>query len=103
MQSNHGMLEGLITEIGVAAGQAKREKKEARKRTHEEVASPLDRLFRVSFQLAAEPGASSWLSVTPNDHMGHQLPKQDFRDGIAIRYGFLPTGVTTTCVCAVQP
>ena len=42
--------------------------------------------MKYTIQLAAEKGASSWLSALPLSIHGFDLTKTEFRDGIALRY-----------------
>ena len=49
--------------------------------------------------LAQEPGASSWLTTLPVEDHGFALHKGAFRDALALRYGWRPTNMATTCVC----
>ena len=37
---------------------------------------------------AREKGASSWLTALPVERQGYILNKREFRDSIALRYGF---------------
>ena len=50
-------------------------------------------------QLSSEKGASSWLSVLPIEEHGFALHKGAFRDALCLRYGWLPSGLPTKCVC----
>ena len=52
-----------------------------------------------SAQLAAEKGASSWLTCRPLKAHGFSLSKGEFRDGLALRYGWLPPRLPSSCVC----
>ena len=49
--------------------------------------------------IAGEPGVSSWLTAEPSYENGLILNKNDFRDAICLRYGFLIDGLPATCVC----
>ena len=49
--------------------------------------------------LAQEKGASSWLTTLPINEFGFALHKGAFRDALALRYGWLPLHVPTTCAC----
>ena len=50
-----------------------------------------------SGKLASQPGASSWLTCRPMKHQGFALTKGEFRDGIALRYGWPLTGLPSNC------
>ena len=49
--------------------------------------------------LAQEKGASNWLTTLPIDENGFTLHKGAFRDAIALRYGWLPSDIPSTCTC----
>ena len=49
--------------------------------------------------LAQEKGASSWLTALPIDEHGFALHKTAFRDALALRYGWLPPHLPTSCAC----
>ena len=55
-----------------------------------------------SGQLASRPGASSWLTCRPMKRHGFALTKGEFRDGIALRYGWPLTGLPSSCACGVS-
>eukprot|EP00731_Ephydatia_muelleri_P023453 Em0015g1036a len=52
-----------------------------------------------SMDLAQEKGASNWLTTLPIDENGFTLHKGAFRDAIALRYGWLPSNIPSTCTC----
>ena len=58
---------------------------------------PMD-LNRV-IDLAAEKGASSWLSALPIRDHGFNLHRLAFRDAICLRYGWRPERMPDKCVC----
>ena len=43
-------------------------------------------LAKLMFQLAAEKGASAWLTALPLKEYGYLMNKQQFSDAIALRY-----------------
>lgn len=49
--------------------------------------------------LAKEKGASSWLSVLPLTDHGFCLHKGEFRDALALRYGWSLSNTPRTCNC----
>ena len=53
-------------------------------------------------ELLSAKGASSWLTALPLKEHGFQLNKQEFRDAIALRYGWQLQSVPVKCVCG-QP
>ena len=56
-----------------------------------------DQLY--ALQLASEKGASSWLNALPLKRYGFTLTKTEFRDGLAIRYGWEPKNIPASCRC----
>ena len=51
---------------------------------------------------AQERGTSSWLTALPIAQHGFPLTRADFRDAIALRYGWPVSGIPQTCACG-QP
>jgi len=64
-----------------------------------ELRSHLSSNLQRTVSLASEKGASSWLSALPVEEHGFALHKAAFRDALCLRYGWLPTGLATNCVC----
>ena len=62
------------------------------------IASLPDDLQRV-LSLAAERGASTWLSALPLEIHGFHLSKAAFRDAIHLRYGWSPPHLPSHCAC----
>ena len=56
-------------------------------------------LAKLMFQLAAEKGASSWLTALPLKEYGYLLNKQQFSDAIALRYNLSLKDCPKTCAC----
>ena len=52
-----------------------------------------------SLSLAAERGASTWLSALPLATHGFHLSKSAFRDAIHLRYGWTPPNLPSLCAC----
>ena len=50
-------------------------------------------------ELAAESGASAWITTLPLKEYGFNLHKRAYRDALALRYGWTPQDLPTTCVC----
>ena len=48
---------------------------------------------------ASEPGVSSWFTASPSSATSTVLSKRDFRDAIAIRYGFALFDLAERCAC----
>ena len=68
-----------------------------------------DRIKQVSsetivriLELAAEKGASSWLTSLPLKQFGFLLNKQEFHDAICLRYDFKIKGMSKTCICGAD-
>ena len=59
------------------------------------VSEPLQR----AMDLAQERGASSWLTSLSLEEFNFSLHKGAFRDAIALRYGWLPSNLSTNCPC----
>ena len=49
--------------------------------------------------MAGEKGADAWLTVLPLQSAGYTLNKQQFRDAINIRYGWMIPGTPLFCGC----
>ena len=49
--------------------------------------------------MAHEKGVSNWLNAYQLKEYGSDLNKQQFWDGISIRYGWLLSNLPTTCAC----
>ena len=52
-----------------------------------------------AMDLASEKGASAWLTALPLMDHGFALHKRGFHDALAIRYGWTPSEMPSTCVC----
>ena len=50
-------------------------------------------------ELAGERGASAWITTLPLREFGFDLHKRAYRDAPALRYGWPPQALPTTCVC----
>ena len=61
---------------------------------------PVD--VRRMIELAAEKGASSWLTTLPIEEHGFHLNKTAFWDAIYMRYGWKPERMPEKCVCSAQ-
>jgi hypothetical protein len=53
-----------------------------------------------SIQLLSEPGASSWLSALPIAAQNLDLTKDEFQDGLCLRYNMVPKNLPSTCPCS---
>ena len=52
-----------------------------------------------AIDLAAEKGASSWLTTLPIEDHRFTLHKSAFRDALALRYNWTPSRLPSTCAC----
>ena len=62
----------------------------------------LSRPMQYAMELAAEKGASNWLSALPLKEYGFALSKSDFRDALHLRYGWELSRAPSHCICG-QP
>ena len=63
------------------------------------ILSSLPSPLQLDMSLAQEKGASTWLTSLPIEEFGFSLHKRAFRDALALRYGWPPLLVPTTCAC----
>ena len=54
---------------------------------------------RYALDLAAEKGASSWLNTLPLKRYHFDLTKTEFRDGLALRFGWEPLKIPAVYPC----
>ena len=52
--------------------------------------------------MASSKGASNWLTALPLKELGYAVPKQEWHDGMCLRYGWTPAHLPSTCVCGAQ-
>ena len=62
----------------------------------EKIRESLSPSMQLAMDIAQEKGASSWLTALPPEE---SLYKSDFRDAMALRYGWVPPTVPFHCVC----
>ena len=55
--------------------------------------------LKYAMDLAQERGASNWLTALPIEEHGFLLHKGAFRDAVALRYGWHPLHLPTSCTC----
>ena len=58
--------------------------------------------LRRSMDLAGEKGASVWLTCLPIEEFGFCLHKRAFLDALALRYGWPPVEIPSSCVCGAS-
>ena len=77
----------------------KREKESQLKTKKHEIRSVLTEAEAYSLNLAMEKGSSCWLNALPLKRYNFDLTKSEFRDGIALRYGWEPLKMPSICAC----
>ena len=87
------------TEIKTLQANARREKDELLKRQCEQVRESLSSKTERAVELAAEKGASNWLTVIPIKEMNFNLNKREFRDAIKLRYDWEIADLPAMCTC----
>ena len=65
----------------------------------QDVFAKADPELRRCGELAAEKGASSWLTCRPLRRHGLRLHKGAFRNAVCLRYGWTPSRLPQSCVC----
>ena len=50
-------------------------------------------------ELAKEKGTSTWLTALPIQSLGYTLNKQEFKDSVCLRYGWLIPNTPSYCEC----
>ena len=77
-----------------------RQENNARRSTEaDEISGLLPDSMRRAVDLAKEKGSSTWLTVLPLAEHGFTLHKRAFHDAVALRYGWTPSEMPSTCVC----
>ena len=77
----------------------KREKTEISKSKENEIDALLTEDEKYAIKLAKEKCASCWLNALPLKKYHFDLTKSEFRDGIALRYGWEPVKLPSNCAC----
>ena len=77
----------------------KREKAEISKSKQNEIDALLTEDEMYAIKLATEKGASCWLNALPLKKYHFDLTKSEFRDGIALRYGWEPVKLPSNFAC----
>ena len=63
------------------------------------IAIQLDEKSKRLLKCAQEKGASAWLSALPLKRLGYTINKQEFRDAVALRYGWSVPEMPDYCAC----
>ena len=88
-----------IQDVRDAKQRVKTAASESIRATAATLSATLDADFQRVITLAAEKGASSWLTCRPIKRHGFALTKGEFRDGIHLRYNWLPPRLPSSCGC----
>ena len=80
----------------------KREKEKYLMEQLEEIKNSANEKLKRSLELANEKGAGLWLTALPLQAAGYVLNKQEFRDGICLRYGWSIPNTPFYCACGVK-
>ena len=65
----------------------------------EELHDLLPDALKRAVDLAKEKGSSTWLTALPLVEHGFALHKRAFHDALALRYGWTPSEMPSTCTC----
>lgn len=65
----------------------------------EEIKSQVDENMKQCLGYAREKGSGAWLSALPIQAIGYVLNKQEFRDGLCLRYGWKIPNTPYLCAC----
>ena len=79
-----------------------RVRNEARRRIQKAAASFITAApesLQRTINLARQSGEPSWLTCRPLKAHGLSLSKSEFREGLALRYGWQPSRLPSSCVC----
>ena len=68
----------------------------------DEIFENLNLKQKLQNEMAHEKGVSNWQYAYPLKEYGFDLIKQQFQDGISIRYGWSLSNLPTTCACGFQ-
>ena len=82
-----------------AKNQARTDREQSARERVRNVKASLPKETTRALELAAEKGASSWLTVLPLKSMGFDLNKREFRDAIRLRYNWQINDIPSKCVC----
>ena len=92
-------MDGVQSAMKLVKTQVRKQVRDCSKAQATSLLSDLDPESRRALELAAEKGASSWLTTKPLKRYGFRLHKGAFRDALHLRYGWTPPKLPTTCAC----
>ena len=82
--------------------EVKAESRQAQAAAMEDVVQNASAGLRNVIDSAREKGSSSWLTCRPLKKYGFNLTEQEFRDGLCLRYGWMPARIPTHCSCGQE-
>ena len=88
-----------ITNVREEIAKAKTEKESCLKEESKNILGQASGERGRTLLLAAEKGAGAWLTALPIQSIGYDLNKQEFRDGIHLRYGWRIPNTPSHCSC----
>ena len=86
-------------EVTALLKRLKSEKEESFLVKLEDLKTVMNEKTRRYVELAGEKGAGAWLSALPLQTLGYVLNKQEFRDSIYLRYGWMIPNTPAYCGC----
>ena len=86
-------------DLGRVKAEITRERVAFYKDKREEIGKELNDMEKLQLDLAAEKGASSWLTSLPLKSFGYILNKQEFTDAVCLRYNLKIKDTAKLCVC----
>ena len=92
-------MDGISQETSRPKTRARAESRRGEEAHAKEILSHAERDLQRCVELAAEKGASNWLTCRPLRQYGFVLHKGAFRDAVCIRYGWTPERLPQSCVC----
>lgn len=94
-----GEHDGIDLSTSSIKNEVRRERLKKEKQKLDSLMSQLPPSTKKAVELASEKGVSTWLTAMPIEEHGFFLYKGDFRDAIALRYGWSPSRLPRSCVC----
>ncbi len=88
-----------VNRVSAEVNRMNQEKEEKLKEDHRIILELVSDDLKRYIELATEKGAGSWLTALPMQSFGYDLNKQEFRDGICLRYGWRIPNTPTHCTC----
>jgi hypothetical protein len=98
MEMKYDIPQELISEVRVKKSQIRRDRRTKQDDIAAELQIPNKKLKR-NMEFAKEKGSSIWLTTLPLEKHGFALSRSEFKDAIALRYGWLPERLPLACAC----